>query len=266
MGNYSHGMHVAHDGSRSAPPLLLLHGSGAAGATWNLMVAELAAHHHVIRVDLPGHGQSPPAATYDVPAQASRVAAVLDSLGLRRVAVAGHSSGGYIGTSLAERRPDLVGSLALVSTGPSMDALLPQPLVPRVLLGPPLGPIVWSIRSDALIRKGVSSTAARPVDIPDDMVAALRGITYHTMQKVLARNTEYVVERSVPERLAALTVPVLAICGTADRRWDPASARQYEAVPGARVEMLPGVGHLPLLEAPEATSKLLLGFAAETSA
>jgi pimeloyl-ACP methyl ester carboxylesterase len=116
------------------------------------------------------------------------------------------------------------------------------------------------MRSDAWIRKGAAATAARPVDIPADMVADVRGITYRTMRTVLRRNTAYIAERSVPERLAALEVPVLVICGTADPRWDPASARQYGAVPNARVEMLTGVGHIPLLEAPEATSKLLLGF------
>jgi pimeloyl-ACP methyl ester carboxylesterase len=259
---HSQGMHVVHDGPRQAPPLLLIHGSGAAGASWALMVPALAGHHHVIRVDLPGCGQSPPAPSYDVPAQADRVAAVLDALGLRRVAVAGHSSGGYVGTALAEQRPDLVGSLALISTGPSLDALLPEPVILRVLLGLPLGPLIWSIRSDAWIRKGVSATAARPVDIPDDMIAGVRGIRYRTMREVLRRNTAYLAERTVPQRLAALEVPVLVIQGAADPRWDPAEARQYDAVPSARVEMLPGVGHLPILEAPEATSKLLLDFTA----
>src|SRR6185369_7902320 len=172
-----------------------------------------------------------------------RVAAVLDDLGLRRVAVAAHSSGGYVATALVEQRPDLVGSLALIGTGPSLDALLPQPVILRVLLGPPLGPLVWSIRSDAWIRKGISATAARPVNLPDDLVAGVRGIKYRTMRKVLRRNTEYLAERSVPERLAVLDVPLLVICGAADPRWDPASARQYDAVPNARVEMLPGVGH-----------------------
>jgi pimeloyl-ACP methyl ester carboxylesterase len=101
------------------------------------MVPALAGQHHVIRVDLPGCGQSSPAPSYDVPVQANRVAAVLDDLGLRRVAVAGHSSGGYVGTALAEQRPDLVGALRLISTGPSLDALLPQPVILQVLLGPP---------------------------------------------------------------------------------------------------------------------------------
>jgi pimeloyl-ACP methyl ester carboxylesterase len=77
---------------------------------------------------------------------------------------------------------------------------------------------------------------------------------------VLRRNTEYLAERNVPDRLAALDVPVLAICGAADRKWDPASARRYDTVPNARVEMLAGVGHVPILEAPEATAELLLAF------
>ena len=266
MGNYdaehSHGMHVVHDGPRQAPPLLLIHGSGASGASRGLVARALAGHHHVIRVDLPGCGQSPPASSYDVPEQASRVAVLLDSLGLRQVTLAGHSSGGYVATALAEQRPDLVGSLALISTGPSLDALLRQPFILRALLAPPLGPLLWPRRSDVMIRKGISATTARPVDIPGDVVADLRNITYRAFRKVLRRNAEYIAERSVPERLADLDVPVLVIFGAADPRYEPSSAHQYDAVPNARVEMLPGVGHVPILEAPEATSELLLGFTA----
>lgn len=257
---YAHGMYVVHDGSPQAPPLLLVHGSGAAGASWNLMVPALAARHHVIRVDLPGCGQSPPTRSYDVPELARRLAALLDDHGLRHVAVAGHSSGGYVATALAEQRPDLVGSLALIGTGPSLDALLPQPLVLRVLLGPPFGALIWSIRSDAWIRKGVVATAARPVEVPDEMVEGVRRIRYRTMRKVLRANTAYLAERTVPERLAALDVPVLVVCGAADPRWNPASVHQYDGMPKVRVELLPDVGHIPLLEAPEATSELLLAF------
>jgi len=259
---HSHGMHVVHDGPRQAPPLLLIHGSGASGGFWGPVVPALAGHHHVIRVDLPGCGQSPPAPSYDVPAQAGQVAALLDDLGLRHVAVVGHSSGGYVATALAEQRPDLVGSLALISSGPSPDALLRQPFILRVLLAPPLGPLMWSRRSDAMIRKGISATAARPVDLPDDVVADVRGITYRVMRTVLRRNTAYIAERSMPERLAALQVPVQVIFGAADPRWEPSSAHRYDAVPDARVEVLPGVGHLPMLEAPETVGKLLLSFTA----
>jgi pimeloyl-ACP methyl ester carboxylesterase len=262
IGMRSPGIHAVHDGDRQAPPLLLIHGSGASGASWGLMVPALADHHHVIRVDLSGCGQSPPAPSYDVPDQAARVAAVLDGLGLRDVTVAGHSSGGYVATALAEQRPELVRSLALISTGPSLDALLPEPLVLRALLAPPLGRLVWSLRSDAIIRGAIKATTARPADVPDDLVTDIRDITYRTFRTVLRQNGAYLVEGSVPSRLAALNVLVLVVFGAADPRWDPSSAHQYDAVPGARVEFLPGVGHMPMLEAPEATSKLLLGFAA----
>jgi pimeloyl-ACP methyl ester carboxylesterase len=260
------GMHVVHDGSRQAPPLLLIHGSGASSGFWNPIVPALAAHRHVIRVDLPGCGQSPPPASYDVSAQADQVAALLDGLGLRHVAVAGHSSGGYVATALAERRPGLVTSLALISTGPSIDALLPQPLLLRVLLAPPLGALLWSRRTDATTRRAIGATCARPVDLPDDVLAELRGTTYAAMRSVSRANLAYLAERSVPSRLAALDVPVLVLFGAADPRWDPASAHRYDAVANARVELLPGVGHLPMFEAPETTGSRLLSFTAPAEA
>ncbi|MFD6067377.1 MULTISPECIES: alpha/beta fold hydrolase [Amycolatopsis] len=262
----SQGVHVVRDGPRQAPPLVLIHGSGASGASWNPVVPALAAHHHVVRVDLPGCGQSPPPPSYEVPVQASRVAAVLDDLGLRHVAVVGHSSGGYVTTALAEQRPDLVRSVALISCGPHPDALLPQPLILRILLGPPFGPLIWPRRSDAMIRKGLLATTARPVDIPDDTVAEFKRTSYHAFRTLSRRNTEYIAERGVPDRLAALTVPVLAIFGAADPRWDHSSVHRYEMVPGARIELLSGVGHLPMFEAPETTSELLLSWASRQRA
>ncbi|MEU0534306.1 alpha/beta fold hydrolase [Amycolatopsis tolypomycina] len=259
---HAHGIHVVRDGPREAPPVLLVHGSGASGASWGPVAGLLAGRHDVVRVDLPGCGQSPLAPSYAVPGQAARVAAVLDGLGLRQVVVAGHSSGGYVATSLLEQRPDLVRSLALVSTGPSLGALLPQPWLIRALSAPPLGPLLWRVRSDALIRKGISATTARPVAIPDDAVAELRNIGYRTFREILRENSAYVAERSVPARLAGLGRPVLVVFGAADPRWNPRSAHEYDVVPGVRVEMLPGVGHIPLFEAPEPTSELLLRFAA----
>ncbi|GIE34665.1 alpha/beta hydrolase [Actinoplanes italicus] len=250
-----HGLHVIHDGLRSAPPLLLLHGSGAGSACWGPTIPALARHRHVIRVDLPGCGESPPAPSYAVPAQADAVAAVLDDLGLRSLTVAGHSSGGYVATALAERRPDLVGALALVSTGPDLDAFRRQPPILRMLLSPPIGPLLWRIRSDAVIRKGIASTCARRVHVPDDMIADLRGITFPVLSTVLRENTAYLAERGLPERLAALGMPALVVFGASDPRWEPSSARRYDR---ARVEMLPGVGHLPMIESPEATAELLL--------
>jgi pimeloyl-ACP methyl ester carboxylesterase len=241
---------------------VLVHGSGASGASWGPVVPALSEQHHVVRVDMPGVGRSAPAASYDVPAQAARLADVIDVLDVGPVTVVGHSSGGYVVTSLAEQRPDLVKAIALVSTGPRPDALLPQPALLRALTSPPVGRLVWALRSDKMIRKGIAVTCARPVDIPDDLVTEVRGLTYGTFVSVLRCNGEYIAERSIPDRLANLDVPLLVLFGAADPRWDPSSAHDYEAVPNARLELLPGIGHVPPLEAPEPTSELLLNFMA----
>ncbi|WP_323177940.1 alpha/beta fold hydrolase [Streptomyces sp. NBC_00083] len=63
-------------------------------------------------------------------------------------------------------------------------------------------------------------------------------------------------------RLTALGNPLLVIFGEDDRRWRSSSAADYRAVPGARVELLPGLGHSPLLEDPPRTAAPLLAFTA----
>ncbi|MGC7101023.1 alpha/beta fold hydrolase [Amycolatopsis lurida] len=70
----------------------------------------------------------------------------------------------------------------------------------------------------------------------------------------------YLDERSLPQRLAPLGKPLLVLFGEEDRRWRPSSAGDYRAVPGATVQMLPGVGHSPSLEDPALTAVPLLVF------
>ncbi len=248
------GLHIVIDGNPAAPPLLLIHGSGATGSTWAGVVPTLAREHRVITVDLPGCGRSESASTYAVAEQADRIAAVVEELGIRKLDVVGHSSGGYVGTALVERRPDLVGRLILVSTGPSPAALLPEPAILRVLVAPPIGPLIWSIRNDSMIRRGLAATAVAPITVPDEVVADLRRTPYRAFRAILAANIDYIAARSVPQRLIDAGKPVFVIFGDSDPRWDPASARQYTAVPGAELEYLSGVGHLAMLEDCDALS------------
>jgi pimeloyl-ACP methyl ester carboxylesterase len=117
-------LHVVEEGVRNAPSILLIHGTAGSVAWWDPIVPALAEHSHVVRVDLAGHGQSPPARSYAVRTQADRVGAVVDALGIDAVTVVGHSSGGLIATALAEQRPGVVSAVVLVNTGPSPDANL----------------------------------------------------------------------------------------------------------------------------------------------
>jgi pimeloyl-ACP methyl ester carboxylesterase len=90
----------------------------------------------------------------------------------------------------------------------------------------------------------------------------VRGVTHHVFVAANRAGADYLTERSLPDRLAALGVPLLVIFGEDDRRWRSSSAADYRVVPGVRVEMLPGVGHTPILEDPPRTAGLLLEFIA----
>ncbi|QEV21180.1 alpha/beta fold hydrolase [Streptomyces alboniger] len=226
-------VHVTASGPPDAPALVLIHGLAGSTAWWDPVVPALARAHRVLRVDLPGHGRSarPPRGDDDIPAQARRVAGALDGIGVDRAAVAGHSTGGLVGTALAEQRPDLVGALALINTGPSPDAHLPQPFPARLVTVPVLGRWMWRVRNDAAIRRALDT-----------------------------KSLAYLDRRELTARLAQLTVPLMVIVGTHDRRRQPSSAERYREVPGLRLELLPGVGHTPMLESPLRTADLLLAF------
>lgn len=254
-------MRVVRGGPQEAVPLLLIHGTAGSVAWWDPVLPALAQRHQVICVDLPGHGQSPPAPSYEVAAQGRRVAAVIDQLGAQAVIVVGHSSGGYVATALAEQRPDLVAAVALINSGPRPDALRPPPAVIRLLSHPPFSRVVWSLRS-LVIRGALRTAFTRPVDIPDDLVAAVQGMSYRAFTAAPRQSTAYIAERALPDRLADLDLPLLVIFGAEDHRWDSSSAHAYARVPKSHVELLPGVGHSPMFEAPEVTSQLLLDFAA----
>jgi pimeloyl-ACP methyl ester carboxylesterase len=112
------------------------------------------------------------------------------------------------------------------------------------------------------IRKAARTGFTRPVDIPDAMIQDVLGMTYRAFAGTMRAPLDYLGQRSLADRLAALGLPVLVIFGADDRRWRSSSAAAYRVVPGARVELLPGVGHSPPQEDPQATGKLLLDFAA----
>jgi pimeloyl-ACP methyl ester carboxylesterase len=100
------------------------------------------------------------------------------------------------------------------------------------------------------------------VDIPDSFIEDVLQMTHRDFLETVRASTNYLKERSLPDRLIPLGLPVLVVFGTEDRRWRSSEAGAYRVVPGARVELLPGVGHTPMMEDPETTGQLLLDFAA----
>jgi pimeloyl-ACP methyl ester carboxylesterase len=259
-------MHVVENGKPGAPALLLIHGTVGSTAWWDPVVPALAGACRVIRVDLLGHGRSSsPAGGYGIPAHARRVGAALDRLGAGRVTVIGHSMGCMVATALAEQRPGTVAAVALIDMGPSLGAAIPEGLLVRLLLARFPGRLLWRLRTEATIRKAMRTAVTRPVDIPGAHIEGALGMTHRAVAGTARGSLDYMRQRSLPDRLAALGLPVLVIFGAEDARYPSSSAAAYRAVPGARVELLPGVGHTPMLEDPRTTGKVLLDFAAPDS-
>ncbi|MEV7520421.1 alpha/beta hydrolase [Streptomyces sp. NPDC091371] len=242
-------IHVCQDGPRDAPALLLIHGSASSTRSWDQLVPLLTGSHRVIRIDLLGHGRSakPADRSYALPDQARRAGVALDRLGVEHAVVVGHSSGGAVATALAEQRPGLVTALALINTGPSLDAFIaPQSTATGLSQWPP---------TDEEIRRFASTGFSRAgYQIPSELLDEVRCMTQYTLTATMHGTRDYLERQALPDRLTALGKPLLVIFGVDDRRWRSSSAADYRAVPGAKVELLPGLGHSPILEDPARTA------------
>jgi pimeloyl-ACP methyl ester carboxylesterase len=97
----SGGASVAYELSGSGPALVLLHGITESRRSWEPLVPRLAEGHRVLALDLPGHGESGSAASYDVAAMAVAVTEVAAAVGLERPVLIGHSLGGMVATAAA---------------------------------------------------------------------------------------------------------------------------------------------------------------------
>jgi pimeloyl-[acyl-carrier protein] methyl ester esterase len=98
-------------------PLVLLHGFAMHGGLFDPLVESLASSRRVHVVDLPGHGRSPPLASFDLPSLVRSVDAAIDARDV--VDVVGWSLGGQIALEWARQRPARIGRLVLVTTTPS---------------------------------------------------------------------------------------------------------------------------------------------------
>jgi esterase len=105
-------------GGAGRPPMIILHGILGSSRNWQTAGGDLAAHYHVFAMDLRNHGASPHAAEMSFAAMADDVRAWMDTQGLPRAALLGHSMGGKVAMLFACRHPERVDRLVVVDIAP----------------------------------------------------------------------------------------------------------------------------------------------------
>jgi pimeloyl-ACP methyl ester carboxylesterase len=245
----------------NGPPMVLIHGFGAALDWWDAIAPTLSDTHTVIRLDLIGHGGTEaPGSGYAIPRQAALVKAVLDELGIARVTVIGHSMGGEVATAFTVAHPESVERLVLIDSPPKPETNFD--LMTRLGLKRVIGQGLWRLRTDAALRRALSQGFAPGFPVPEKFVADLWQLTYTVFKHAHEESIAYVTEEGTPARLSKLDpVPqLLVIFGTEDALIAPSSATLFEQVPGARVVMIDGAGHSPMVEKPDATLTAIQNF------
>jgi pimeloyl-ACP methyl ester carboxylesterase len=244
-------------------PVVFVHGHLASSATWEDVLRPAAAGHPAIAVDLPGSGASdrPWPYDYSVGGQARRLDAYLAVRGIARAVLVGNSLGGAAVMALAAERPDRVAALVLVAPAtPHAPIALPF----RVMRRRPLGEIALALANRPMAAYGlrhylygdpsrvtahVVDDAWRPLAVPGTRRAALAAI-----------RTDPAPFVGIEDRIHQ---PTLIVWGTRDRLLPPAEAERLRArIPGSRVVLLPGAGHLPQREQPEAFARAVAEFVA----
>jgi len=235
------------------PAVLLLHGHTLDHRIWDDVVPRLRpAGLRAIRPDLRGHGKSTvPPKGYTFGHHAADAVAVLDAAGVDRAVVAGFSLGGGIALELALTRPERVAALALVAP-----VMPDRPFEPEFMDN--LRRVARVARSE-----GIRAAMAGPwAESPLFSVSLARpGVREKVMPILLDfPGAEYLaterdrVERewTVPDRLGEIAVPTVVLVGGEEMAGFRAYAREAaEGIPGARLEEIPGCGHLLPVEVPE---------------
>jgi pimeloyl-ACP methyl ester carboxylesterase len=247
--------------ARTGPAIVMIHGFGAAIDWWDEIAPALATDHRVIRIDLIGHGgTAAPASGYTIPHQAELVAAILDKLGVRRVTVIGHSMGGEVATALAERSPTRIAAMILIDSPPTAGTTFT--IMTDAATTAVLGELLSHFEGDDAIRRGLAQGFAPGFPVPEKFVADLKQLTYTAFRSAHEDSIAYRTAKPTNERLAAPmpVPPLLALTGTEDTIVPPEHEKYFAQVPGAKIAMIEGSGHSPMVEKPARTLELIRDF------
>lgn len=261
-------------GPSDAQSILLIHGLAGSSKTWDGVIEELAVDYDVIAPDLLGHGESAkPRGDYSLGAFASGLRDFLAVLDVRSASIVGHSFGGGVAMQLAYQHPHLIDRLVLVGSGGlgrEVSILLRLLTLPGAEYLMPIGfptPVVGSanefgrflgrrnIRSARLAEMWRAYASLAGAENRQAFVKTMRGVIEPGGQTFSAADRLYLAAR----------VPTMIVWGDQDGVIPVEHAYEaHRTIESSRLEILPGIGHFPHVEAPEQFTASLLDFMSTT--
>ncbi|GAB3022579.1 MULTISPECIES: alpha/beta fold hydrolase [Oleiagrimonas] len=246
------------------PTIVLLHGYGADRNVWLKVAPTLTRNFHLIIPDLPGWGESTrhPGDNYDISHQAERLQAFVHTLQLQRFVLVGHSMGGAIAGVYASEHPNRVSALALVSSF-GLD-FVKNDFARQALSGH--NPFAYDSRAgfERMMRRVFAQPPKMPSRFADVMVQRERASSafLNRVFKELVQPDQYTI---LDKRLGKLTMPVLGLWCRHDKIIDVSALSTLRNglthAPSISATVLNGCGHVPELEKPDETARILAGFA-----
>ena len=256
----------------SGEQVLLVHGLAGSALNWMAVGPGLAKSHRVLALDLAGFGQTPLFGRLaTVGANAALVHQFITQVMAEPVVLIGNSMGGHIGILEAAAHPESVRSLVLVDPAiPGNHVRRPQPLMLGAMAAlsvPGLAQNLIDRRSrelgpEGLVRQALALVCADPSRLDPAVVEAHVQLTRERMHLGPQNSRAFVqASRSIGigmanprfwARVAAVTAPTLVIHGSLDRLIPVSAAHDLcRRKPDWRLVILEGVGHVPMMEAPD---------------
>jgi pimeloyl-ACP methyl ester carboxylesterase len=254
------GTRIAYLEGGTGAPLVLVHGFGADKDNFTRVSRWLTPHYRVIVPDLVGFGESTHRrdVDYHYAAQAERLHAFTQALGLARLDLGGNSMGGGISMSFAAQHPQEVASLWLIDCAGIAEA--PPSELAKIIATTGTNPLMITRESDfpAFVKFVMSDPPWIPGSVMD--VLARERIANQDLEREVFQQ---IATDSVSGAVKGLATPTLIVWGDEDRALSAGTVPVLKALlPNAQAIVMPHVGHAPMIERPQQTAEDYLRFRA----